>query len=152
VDPHRIESVRAAWHHGHRPALLHWIVGGAFVSFGANIVGVGLGIAVARFLNVDLSRVNETDVGAMAPLAILGVAVLLSFPLAGYLIAKASDADSVFEPGIASLISIAALTTLLSLTAPVTIVLGIALAPIAFALACLGAWLGLSPRDQLGHF
>jgi hypothetical protein len=147
VDPHGIGTMRAAWQHAHRPALLHWIVGGAFVSFGANIVGFAVGVAVARYLRIDLSRVNETDVGAMAPLAILGVAVLLSYPIAGYLTAKASAADSVFEPGVAALISITALTVLLSLTAPVTIVLGLALAPVAFGLACLGAWLGLSPTD-----
>ncbi len=147
VDPHGIGTMRAAWHHAHRPALLHWIVGGAFVSFGANIFGVGAGIAVARLLRIDLSRVNETDVGAMAPLALLGGAVLLSYPLAGYLTAKASEADSVFEPGVAALVSIIALTVLLSITAPVTIVLGLALAPVAFGLACLGAWLGLSSSD-----
>jgi hypothetical protein len=147
VDPHGIGTMRAAWQHAHRPALLHWIVGGAFVSFGANIVGFSAGIAVARFLRIDLSRVNETDVGAMAPLAILGGAVLLSYPIAGYLTAKASAADSVFEPGMAALISIFALTVLLSLTAPVTIVLGLALAPVAFGLACLGAWMGLSPTE-----
>lgn len=151
VDSHGLGSVRAAWHHAHRPALLHWIVGGAFVSFGANIVGVALGVSVARLLGIDLSRVNETDVAAAAPLTIIGLGVMLSYPIAGYLTAKASGADSVFEPGVAALVSICALTILLSLSAPVTIVLGLALAPIAFGLACLGAWLGLArtedPRD-----
>lgn len=147
VDPHGIGTMRAAWHHAHRPALLHWIVGGAFVCFGANIFCFALGVGVAHLLHIDLSRVNETDVNAMAPLAILGSAVLLSYPLSGYLTAKASAADSVFEPGVAALISIIALTVLLSIAAPVTIVLGLALAPVAFGLACLGAWLGLESSD-----
>ena len=151
VDPHSIGSVRAAWQHAHRPALLHWIVGGAFDSFGANILGFAIGIGIAHLVRLDLSRVNETDVGAMAPLALLGGAVLVSYPLAGYLTAKASAADSVFEPGVAALISIIALTVLLSITAPVTIVLCLALAPVAFGLACLGAWLGLGASDQHIH-
>ncbi|MGE5784279.1 MAG: hypothetical protein ACM3ZE_06795 [Myxococcales bacterium] len=148
VDPHGIGTVRASWQHAHRPALLHWIVGGAFVCFGANIVGLALGIVTAHTMHIDLSRVNETATGAMAPLALLGTAVLVSYPLAGYLTAKASAADSVFEPGVAALISITALAVLLSFTAPLTLVLAIALAPVAFGLACLGAWLGLSGETE----
>lgn len=148
VDPHGIGTVRAAWHHAHRPALLHWIVGGAFVCFGANIVGLALGIVTAHAMHIDLSRVNETATGAMEPLAVLGAAVLISFPIAGFLTAKASAADSVFEPGVAALISISTLTALLSLTAPLTLVLAIVLAPVAFGLACLGAWLGLSVEKE----
>jgi len=149
VDPRGIGTVRASWQHSHRPALLHWIVGGAFVCFGANIVGLALGIVTAHSMHIDLSRVNETATGAMAPLALLGAAVLSSYPLAGYLTAKASAADSVFEPGVAALISIIALAVLLSFTAPLTLVLAIALAPVAFGLACLGAWLGLSTEGEL---
>jgi hypothetical protein len=148
ADPPGIGSMRAAWQHANRPALLHWIVGGAFVCFGANIVGFGLGIGVAHLVRIDLSRVSETDVGAMIPLVVVGIFVLLSYPVAGYLTAKASDADSVFEPGVAALISICAVTILLSLTSPVTIVLCLAIAPIAFALSCLGAWLGLERRPH----
>lgn len=148
VDPHGLGTVRASWQHAHRPALLHWIVGGAFVSFGANILGLGFGIALAHAFGIDLSRVDESNVGAMIPLLLLGATVLASYPLAAYLTAKASAADSVFEPGVAALISIVALTMLLSMTAPVTIILAIVLAPVAFGLSCLGAWLGLSPSSS----
>ncbi|HEY5956590.1 MAG TPA: hypothetical protein VIV60_08560 [Polyangiaceae bacterium] len=148
VDPHGIGTMRAAWQHPHRPALLHWIVGGSFVCFGANIVGLAVGVGIAKLLHIDLSRVNEAEVGAIAPLSLLAVVILLSFALSGYLTAKASAADSVFEPGIAAFISIVALTVLLSLSAPVTIVLALVLAPVAFALACFGAWLGLSPSEH----
>jgi hypothetical protein len=147
ANPQGIGTVRASWQHAHRPALLHWIVGGAFVSFGANIVGLGLGIALAHGLHIDLSRVDESNVGAMVPLLLLSLAVLISYPVAAYLTAKASGADSVFEPGVAALISIVALTILLSMTAPVTIILAIVLAPVAFGLSCLGAWLGISANS-----
>lgn len=146
ANPQGIGNVRASWQHAHRPALLHWIVGGAFVSFGANILGLGLGIALAHGLHIDLSRVDESNVGAMIPLLLLSMAVLASYPVAAFLTAKASDADSVFEPGVAALISIVSLTILLSMTAPVTIVLAIVLAPVAFGLSCLGAWLGISTK------
>jgi hypothetical protein len=147
VDPRGIGTMRAAWQHPHRPALLHWIVGGALVCFGANIVGLGVGVAIAKLLHIDLSRVNEVEVGAIAPLSLLAATILLSFALSGYLTAKASAADSVFEPGVSAFLSIVALTILLSMSAPMTIVLALVLAPVAFALACFGAWLGLAPAE-----
>jgi hypothetical protein len=142
VDAHRLDGVRAAFQHTNRPALIHWIVGGAFVSFGANLAGLGLGALVARWLSIDLSRIDETSASAAGPLLLVGSFVLLSFPVAGFLTAKASAADSLFEPAMAALISIVALAALLARSAPVSIVLGLAIAPVAFALACVGAWLG----------
>jgi hypothetical protein len=82
-------------------------------------------------------------------LVVLGLHVLLSFPLAGFLNAKASAADSLFEPAVAALISIVALTVLLSRSAPVTLVLGVALSPLAFGLACIGAWFGIERRPAV---
>jgi hypothetical protein len=142
VDGHKLDTVRAAFQHTHRPALLHWIVGGAFVSFGASLVGLAIGVFLARWLSIDLSHVDETNANALLPLLLLGGCVLMSFAVAGFCTAKASSADSLFEPGMAALISILALTVLLARSAPVTLVLGLAIAPVAFALACVGAWLG----------
>jgi hypothetical protein len=146
VDAHRLETVRAAFQHAHRPALVHWIVGGAFVSFGASLLGLGAGVFLSRVFSIDLSRVDETNTNAFIPLLLLGGCVLLSFPISGYLTAKASSADSLFEPGLAALISVLSLAVLLVRSAPVTLVLCIAIAPIAFTLACLGAWAGLKRK------
>jgi len=151
VDHHQLDNVRAAFQHNHRPALIHWIVGGALVNFGASLLALALGVALAHALAIDLSCVDESNAEAMAPLLLLGASVLMSFPLAGFLTAKASAADSLFEPGVAAVISIASLTLLLSRSAPLTIVLGLALAPLAFALACMGAWFGLSRTPSGQH-
>ncbi|MGC4070745.1 MAG: hypothetical protein QM784_39945 [Polyangiaceae bacterium] len=148
VDAPGLETVRAAFQHAHRPALVHWIVGGALVNFGASLVLLGVGVFVAHFFAIDLSRVDEFDANATAPLVVLGLHVLLSFPLAGFLNAKASAADSLFEPAVAALISIVALTVLLSRSAPVTLVLGVALSPLAFGLSCMGAWFGIERRPS----
>lgn len=147
-ESHRLESMRAAFQHGHRPALVHWIFGGALVSFGGSLVGLSLGALAAHSLEIDLSLVDETNAKAAVPLLIIGVGVLLSFPISGFVTAKASVADSLFEPGMSALLSISALTALLARSAPVTLVLGLALAPLAFALACVGAWFGLSTRSH----
>lgn len=73
----------------------------------------------------------------------MGTFVLASFAVAGYMVALASDADSVFEPGMGALVAIVVVVALLLTTAPVGVVLALAIAPLAFGLACIGAWFGL---------
>jgi hypothetical protein len=144
-----LSTMRAAWKHGHRHALLHWIVGGAVVSFGASLVGLVSGVFLAQRLGIDLGRIFESDKIALCAFLVLGGCVLVSFALSGYLVARASAADSVFETGMGALVAIAFLTTLLTMASSAIAVLGLALAPFAFALACVGAWLGIdAPR---GH-
>lgn len=143
LDAQRLDGVRAAFEHAHRPALIHWIFGGALVTFGTTLVGLVGGAFLAHALAIDLSRVDESSAESLAPLLLLGGTVLLSFVVAGYLTAKASAADSLFEPAMSALISIVALTLLLARSAPMSLVLGLAMTPMAFALACFGAWFGL---------
>jgi len=69
--------------------------------------------------------------------------VLLAFPLAGYLVARASSAHSVLEPALAAGAALAALVAMLFLTAPLGVLFALAVAPLAFGLACGGAWIGL---------
>jgi len=144
------DQVRAAWQHKHRPALLHWIVLGAAVCFGATLLALAGAVALANGLGLDRSRIDDTDVGAMAPLSLLVVAVLLAFLAAGYLVSRASAADSVFEPGMGALVAIVFLSVLLWMSEPVAGVLSLALAPLAFGLACAGAWLGLERARSRG--
>ncbi len=145
-----IEVMRAAWQHRHRPALLHWIVGGALVSFGAVIAAFAAAVWLARSMGIDLSLVGESEVGSFGPVSLMGGMVLLAFPVSGYLVARASGADSVFEAGVGAALTILFLMVLLSLTAPITVILALALAPLAFGLACVGAWMGLDRSDP-GH-
>jgi hypothetical protein len=50
----------------------------------------------------------------------------------------------VLEPALASSIAILLILVLMGLAAPIAVVFGLAVAPPAFALACAGAFLGLS--------
>ena len=110
---------------------------------GTLLVALGMSVAAAHWLGMDLSRVDDGDTGSMAPLMLMGAFVLAAFPVAGYLVALASAADSVFEPGMGALVAIVLVIALLSMTAPVGVVLALAIAPLAFGLACVGAWFGL---------
>jgi len=139
-------QIRVAWKHQHRPALLHWIAAGTVICLGSLLVSLAGAVAVAHRLGMDLSRVDDGDVSATGPLLLMGTFVVLSFPIAGYLVALASAADSVFEPGMGALVAIVLVIALLSMTAPVGVVLALAIAPLAFGLACMGAWFGLQRR------
>lgn len=138
-----IHQIRVAWKHQHRPALLHWIAAGTLICLGALFVALALSIATAHWLGMDLSQVDDGDATSTGPLLLMGTFVLAAFPVAGYLVALASAADSVFEPGMGALVAIVLVVALLSMTAPVGIVLVLAIAPLAFGLACVGAWFGL---------
>ena len=138
-----IHQIRVAWKHQHRPALLHWIAAGTVICLGSLLVALGLSVATAHWLGMDLSRVDDGDTASTGPLLLMGTFVLASFGVAGYLVALASAADSVFEPGIGALVAIVVVIALLSTTAPVGVVLALAIAPLAFGLACIGAWFGL---------
>jgi len=87
---------------------------------------------------------DQEDVRSSGPLVLLGSAVLAAFPLAGYLVARASSATSVLEPAMGAGLAIAAVVALLSVTAPIAVAFALAVAPVAFVLACSGAWFGLS--------
>jgi hypothetical protein len=69
---------------------------------------------------------------------------MCAFPIAGYLVARASSSRSVLESAIAAALAIIGGLVLLGLAAPVSVVFALALAPIALGLACVGAWLGIA--------
>jgi hypothetical protein len=139
-----IENVRHALRRRRdQPLMVHWIVYGALVTLGLMLVLVALSVVLGRKLGVDFALADQTDVRAAGPLMLLGAAVLLAFPIAGYLIAKASAAQSLLEPVLAAALTVALLITLLALAAPVGVLFALAVAPIALGLACGGAWVGL---------
>lgn len=138
-----IHQIRVAWQHQHRPALLHWIAAGALICLGALFVFIALSVVVSRWLAVDLTRIDDNEFSATGPLLFFGTFVLAAFPVAGFLVAAASAADSVFEPGMAALVAIVIVVAALSVAAPVSVIFALAGAPLAFGLACVGAWFGL---------
>ncbi|NUP14502.1 MAG: PrsW family intramembrane metalloprotease [Polyangiaceae bacterium] len=139
------ELERALLRRPDRPVMLRWIVFGAFVTIGVLLTMVAGSVLLGHRTGVDFAAVDEAasfDQSA-APLVLLGTAILCAFPFSGYLVARASAAKSVLEPALSASVAIVSLMVLLGLAAPIAVVFGLALAPVAFALACTGAWVGL---------
>lgn len=142
-EPPSLGSMRRAMVRPDRPLMLHWIAIGALVTLGVVIVALAGAVYVGHVIGIDFALADETDVRSSGPLVLLGAATLFGFPIAGYLVARASSAHSVLEPAMGAGLAIVAAVLLVSLAAPVTAVFGLAVAPLAFALACGGAWFGL---------
>lgn len=140
------ELERALLRKPERPLLFRWIVFGALVTTGVLTALVAASIVLGHRTGVDFAAVDDAaqSFGESAPpLILLGTATLSAFPFSGYLIARASAAQSVLEPALGSSVAIVGMVVLLGLAAPVAVVFALAVAPVAFALACGGAWIGL---------
>jgi RsiW-degrading membrane proteinase PrsW (M82 family) len=129
-----------------RPILLRWVGFGALTTTGILVTSLVTSILLAKRAGVDFAAIDDGGAfdTALPPLVVLALAVLVSFPVSGFLVAKASSARSVLEPALASSIAIFLILVLMGLAAPIAVVFGLAVAPPAFALACGGAFLGLS--------
>lgn len=142
-EPPSLRAMQRALRRSDRPLMLHWIAIGALVNVGVVLVALGLAVYTGHRLGVDFALADEADVRAIAPLILLGAGLLVAFPFAGYLVARASAAHSVLEPAMAAGLAIAVVVLALSATAPVALVFAVAIAPVAFGLACGGAWFGM---------
>ncbi len=143
ADPPSLHSLREALRPVDHRLMVRWIVIGAFTTLGLMIALLGLAVVLGHRLGVDFSLADESDVRSSGPLILLGAAVLSAFPIAGFLVAKASAAHSVLEPALAAGLALAALVAMLFITAPIGVLFALAVAPLAFGLACGGAWIGL---------
>ncbi len=141
------ETVRAVLSKKEKPLMLHWVIGGAFVSVGVTIASLAGAVYLGHRLEIDFSLAEEPTLAGVAPIALLAAALLASFPVSAYLIAKASGAESVLEPAWATGVALVAVLALFSVTEPTALVIALAVAPVGFALACAGAWFGLKRVD-----
>ncbi len=145
IAPPSIAAVRAALWRTEQPVMVLWIGAGALVTVGVVVSALALAVAVGHRIGVDFAAVDRADgQNSLAPLALLGGAALLAFPVAGYLVSRASASRGVLEVAIAAALAIAGGLVLLGLAAPVAVVFAIAFAPIALGLACAGAWMGIT--------
>jgi hypothetical protein len=137
--------MREALRRAERPLVLSWILIGALVTVGVMLASVVAAIYIGHRMGVDFAAVDRSSGGTAAagPLVLLGSAALVAFPIAGWLLARASRAQSVMEVALSAVLAILVTLVLLGLAAPVAVVFAIAFAPIAFGLACVGAWLGM---------
>ncbi len=139
-------AIREAFRRQDSPVTLRWIGFGALVTTGMITAGLAAAVLLGHELGLDFSVVDRTNPGAevLAPLVLLGSGTMAAFPAAGYLLARASNTRSVLEPAIATALAMVLLMVFMGMLAPVSVVFAIAFAPIAFALSCAGAWLGLA--------
>ena len=150
-DPPSLRSLREALRPVDHRLMVHWILIGAFTTLGLVIALLALTVVLGHRLGVDFSLADESDMRSSGPLVLLGAAVLAAFPIAGYLVAKASAAHSVLEPALAAGLALAALVAMLFMTAPIGVLFALAVAPLACGLACGGAWIGLERSDDPSH-
>jgi RsiW-degrading membrane proteinase PrsW (M82 family) len=145
IAPPSLGAMREALLRTERPVMLTWIAFGALVQAGVMTAALAAAVALGHRVGLDFSAVDrgESSVASAAPLVLLGGAALAAFPMAGYLVARASSTRTVLEPAMSAALAIAGFLVLLGLAAPVAVVFAIAFAPVAFGLACGGAWVGL---------
>jgi RsiW-degrading membrane proteinase PrsW (M82 family) len=144
-DVPSLRAMRQVLRRSEQPLMIHWIAIGALVNVGVVLVSLAGAVWLGHRLGLDFAAAqDESRIGSNAPLLLLGVAVLAAFPIAGYLVARASGTRSVLEPAMATAVAIVVVVVGLSVTAPVALLFATAIAPVAFGLACGGAWFGVS--------
>jgi RsiW-degrading membrane proteinase PrsW (M82 family) len=141
AQPPSLAAVRAALARADEPMRLGWVLYGALVTIGAMWAGLAAGVVAAHVLHIDLSTVDEQEVGAAAPALFLVVGLLASFPASGWLVARATGARSLIEPAVAAGLALVLTLVTLGFAAPPAVVFGLALSPIAWVLSCAGAWM-----------
>jgi len=139
--PPSLSAVRSALTRADEPVKVIWILFGALITIGAMIVGLAAGVVAARAMHIDLSTVDDHDVRAAAPVLLLGIGLLVSFPASGWLIARAAAVRTLLEPALAAVLALVVTLFCLGVAAPVTVVFALALSPIAWVLSCFGAWM-----------
>lgn len=139
-----INAIREAFRREDRPLTARWLSVGVLVNAGVILTGLVVAVVLGRRAGVDFAAVDRVDVGAeiVAPVGTLAAGALAAFPLAGYLVARASGTRSVLEPAMSSALAMLFALVFFGLLAPAAIVFVIAVTPIAFGLSCAGAWFG----------
>jgi hypothetical protein len=117
---------------------------GALVTTGVALVALIVAVLIGHRIGIDFAAADEGDVRANGPLVLLGASVTSGFPIAGYLVAKASGTRTLIEPAFGAAFSLTGLVVALALAAPVTLVFALPVVPVAIALTCVGAWFGLA--------
>ncbi len=140
--PPSLGAVRDALRREGAPITFRWVILGALVTMGAMTAGLVASVAFGHWAQIDFSIVDEHDVTTVGPVALLGAGLLAAFPLSGYLITRASNLPTLMEAALASGLAIVVMLALLGLAAPVAVIFALAFSPIAWGLACAGAWVG----------
>lgn len=144
TQPPPLQAIRRALRRAEKPLMVRWVGVGAFVTAGAILVCLSAGVLLGHRLGIDFSLADEADARSNGPLMLLGAAVMTAFPIAGFLITRASGATTVVEAALGASLTIAVAVVGLTMAAPVAVLFALAIAPVAFLLVCGGAWLGIT--------
>ncbi|HEY8075005.1 MAG TPA: PrsW family glutamic-type intramembrane protease [Labilithrix sp.] len=144
--PPSLKTVREALRGDGQRITFRWVLFGALVTVGAMTAGFAAAVAIGHWAQVPFDKVDEHDVSTTGAVALLGAGVLAAFPLSGFLIAKASSLPTLLEPALAAGLAIMFTLVLLGIAAPVALVFALAFSPIAWGLACAGAFVGRPAR------
>ena len=125
------------------PVNLRWVTLGILVNQGALLCSLGVAVFAGNYLGVDFPSIDATSSASLGPVLFLICSALLSFPVAGFLLARASGALSLLEPALAAVLAIVGLAAVMGVAAPVVLAVVIACTPVALGLSCAGAWLGM---------
>jgi hypothetical protein len=129
-----------------------WIFVGALASIGGIILGFAAAVFVGHRAGIDFGEIDRNGPGAEYAALLLVIGVIMPFPITAGVVGMASGGRTrgqrahVLEAGIASILALGALLFVLGVVAPVAVALGVACAPVAFALAGLGAWIAAGRR------
>lgn len=140
--PPSLRAFREALKNRNKPIAWRWVLYGAIVHLGGMVLGVTAAIVLGWFMRVDFSIVDERDVSTAGPVALLVAGLLAGYPLSGYLVTRAGELTTLFEPAAAAMLAVTSTLVVLGFVAPIGIVFALALAPIALGLSAAGAWVG----------
>lgn len=142
--PRTFQEVRAALSRADRGVRLRWVLFGALMMLGAMLIGFAASVLMGHLARVDFSTFDEGNIGTATPLLLLVAGVLAGLPVAGFLLAKASEPPTLFEPAMAALLAVVVSLVAFGMSGTMALVWGLACAPAAWGFACAGAWVGRS--------
>ncbi len=140
--PPSLSAVREAFSKEDQPLGVGWIAFGVLVTVGAVLSSLVLTVGFARAMHVDFSLGDDLDIRSATPVALLGSGVLFAFFLSGLVVARASGLPTLLEPVAATGLALALFLTLFAMVSSLALVVVLAFSPIAWGLACVGAWIG----------
>ncbi len=143
AEPHSIREVWLALQPKRHGLTMRWVALSAAVTAGVALSALALGLYLGNAMGLDFASADETDIRSNGPLLFLATAVGLAFPTSGYLVARATGAQSAMEAGTGAALAVLGAVLMLSVTTPIAAIFTLALAPVAFALASAGAWFAL---------
>ena len=129
-----------------------WIVFGALANVGGIILGFGAAVLIGRSARIDFGEIDRSGPAAEYAAMLLALGVIFSFPMSAAIVGIASggrnvrDRAHVLEAGLSAIVALGACLAVLGVVAPVAFAIGLACAPVAFALAGLGAWIAAGRR------